>query len=358
MSSSTSATGWLELAEMLLDRRQLQQSHIAYHRAESAGADPDRCGSGRWHIAMLSGDFEAAWRESDAIRARGAPDPNRFWKGESLSRASVIVRCLHGFGDAVQMLRYAPLLQEITSRVSYEVPPRLFDLAPLFRGVREVISWGTHTPEAQPYWDVQVEVTELPYIFRTSIGDLPVATRYMNLPSVHIHRAATAIGISKPGSKARRLKVGYVWAAGEWNPSRSIPFAQFETLLGENSVEHWSLQGGVAAKNAQQRISAGKMRDATAVCGDGLVALATAIAKLDLVITVDTLAAHLAGAIGKPVWTLLQYAADWRWMTQRTDSPWYPEMRLFRQPAPGDWRTTLEAVQDAMARHELRERTG
>jgi ADP-heptose:LPS heptosyltransferase len=90
------------------------------------------------------------------------------------------------------------------------------------------------------------------------------------------------------------------------------------------------------------------MQDATAVCGDGLVALATAIANLDLVITVDTLAAHLAGALRKPAWVLLQHAADWRWMTDRNDSPWYPGMRLFRQSAAGNWRDVIGDVRDAM----------
>lgn len=90
------------------------------------------------------------------------------------------------------------------------------------------------------------------------------------------------------------------------------------------------------------------MRDATAICGDGLLALAATIENLDIVITVDTLAAHLAGALGKRVWVMLQYAADWRWMTARDDSPWYPTMQLFRQPAPGDWRSVIDAIEDEL----------
>ncbi len=90
------------------------------------------------------------------------------------------------------------------------------------------------------------------------------------------------------------------------------------------------------------------MRDATAICGDGLLTLAATIANLDLVITVDTLAAHLAGALGKPAWVMLQHAADWRWMTARDDSPWYPSLRLFRQQRPGDWKSVVEAVRDAL----------
>jgi hypothetical protein len=342
-----SATEWIEYAETLLDLRQLEQARIAFDRAEAAGANSDRCSSGRWHAAMLAGNFESAWRESDAIRARGAPDPNRFWNGEPLLGAHVIVRCLHGYGDAVQMLRYAPLLQRIAVDVVFEVPPRLLPLAPLFRGVRKVISWDRHTPRTSPRWDVQVEVTELPYIFRTTTSDLPIATRYIKLPGRCIYEAAAVMARSVRSGLSGRPRIGYVWAAGEWNPERSVPFEIFEPLLQTEFVEHWSLQGGPAAADAKGWIASGKMRDATAVCGDGLVALAAAIANLDLVITVDTLAAHLAGALGKPAWVLLQHAADWRWLTDRSDSPWYPEMRLFRQPAAGNWRDIVGEVMDA-----------
>jgi len=336
---------WIQDAETLLDFRKLDEARVAFDTAEAAGGDPDRCSGGRWHASMLSGDFEAAWVESDAIRARGVPDLNRFWNGEPLWGARLIVRCLHGYGDAVQMLGYAPLLQQLAASVVYEVPPRLLPLAPLFRGVREVISWDLHAPATLPHWNVQVEANELPYIFRTTTMDLPIATRYIELPIRCIEDAAAAM---ERLTRSRRPRIGYVWAAGEWNPNRSVPFATFESLLRTDAVEHWSLQGGRAAADATAWIAAGKVGDATAVCGDGLVALAAAIANLDLVITVDTLAAHLAGALGKPAWVLLQYAADWRWMTNRGDSPWYPQMRLFRQPAAGKWQTIIDGVKDAL----------
>ena len=259
----------------------------------------------------------------------------------------MIVRCLHGFGDAVQMLRYAPRLREVASRVIFEVPQRMLSLAPLFRGVDEVITWGEAAPEMSPEWDVQVEVTELPYIFRTTIDDLPISTRYLTLPGTILQQAADAMG---PATKPR---IGVVWASGEWNPERSIPIALLDPMIREASVEFWSLQGDMAADEAGPWIDSGMVRDATAICGDGLVALAATIANLDLVITVDTLAAHLAGALGKPAWVMLQYAADWRWMTERDDTPWYPTVRLFRQPKPGDWSGTIAAVQDALRKFPL-----
>ena len=336
------ATDWLYRAEEMLDTRRLSEACEIFHQAEAMGASPDRCSSGRWMTAMLRGDFEAAWRESDAIRMRGTPDPHRFWNGEDLHGARVIVRCLHGLGDAVQMLRFAPRLREIASRVIFEVPQRMLSLAPLFRDVDEVITWGEAAPEKPPEWDVQVEVMELPYLFRTKLNDLPMTTRYLALPDATVQRAANDMG---PATKPR---IGLVWASGEWNPERSIPIAMLEAIVRQSSVEFWSLQGDMAAAEAGMWIDGGMVRNATAMCGDGLVALAATIANLDLVITVDTLAAHLAGALGTPAWVMLQYAADWRWMIGRDDSRWYPTVRLFRQPKPGDWSGTVAAVQDAL----------
>lgn len=333
----------LEQAGTLLAIRKIHEAHKAFDAAQAAGADPDGCSGGRWFGAMLDGNYEPAWQESDAIRARGAPDPNRFWQGQPLQGARVIVRCLHGFGDAVQMLRYASHLKNIASSVIFEVPPRLLPLAPFFRDVDRVISWDRQASFESPDWNVQMEIMELPYIFRTTIADLPIATSYLNLPDAAVQKAAQAIG------QRREPRVGFVWAGGEWNPERSIPFALLQPLLQRKSWECWSLQGDGAASQAKERIESGAMRDATAVCGDGLLALAATIQNLDLVITVDTLAAHLAGALGKSAWVLLQYAADWRWMTARNRSPWYPTMRLFRQPAPGDWPGVIDAVEHALA---------
>jgi hypothetical protein len=293
---------------------------------------------------MLGGDFEAAWQESDAIQLRGAPDPHRFWNGNHFRGARVIVRSLHGFGDTVQMLRYAPMLREKASKVIFEVTPRFVELAHHFHGVENVITWGADAPAETPAWDVQVEVTELPYIFRTTVTDLPLSTSYLQLPQQAMQYAANAMARSCAGS--RRPRIGMVWAGGDWNPQRSIPFALLEPLLKDQTVEFWNLQGGVAAQEA----AGAAIRNATAECGDGLLSLAATIANLDLVITVDTLAAHLAGALGKPAWVLLQHAADWRWMTERNDSPWYPKLRLFRQRRARDWTSVFEEVRNSLAK--------
>jgi hypothetical protein len=337
-------TPWLLHAEQLLDQRHLPAALACFDLAQRKGADPDRCAAGRWMASMLQGKFEEAWRESDSIRHRGAPDPHRFWNGESIRGKRVILRCLHGFGDAVQFLRYMPALQSIASSVILEVPPRMLDLARCIRGVGEVITWGDAAPAQLPQWDVQIEITELPYFFRTHQRELPIAANYLRLPPQALGSAAATL------RGPETIHAGVVWSSGDWDPARSIPLADLRPLFHDPGVTFWNLQGGEVRNQWQDLGSALNLRDAPALCADGgIVPLAAFIARLDLVITVDTLAAHLAGALGRPTWLLLQHAADWRWMHARDDSPWYPSIRIFRQPQQGDWRSVVGQLREALA---------
>ena len=341
LSSGDQGESLLADADALLASGDLLGARITYTSAEQAGADADRCAGGRWVVAMLDADYQAAWSESDKIRQRGAIDPHRFWNGEELRGGRVIVRCLHGYGDAVQMMQYALRLQSLAAHVIYEVPPSLFEIASCFHGVDHVITWGENAPMLAPEWNVQVECIELPYIFRTGLSDLPIRQRYLDLPKQLIEQVRRSMG------RSARLRVGIVWAAGEWNQSRSIPLSSFAGLFANTSVEFWSLQGG---KDAELERAKAPLLDVNSICGTGIAALAATIAQLDLIITVDTLVAHLAGALGKPVWILLQHVPDWRWMISRGDSPWYPSARIFRQKQSGDWATVIEEVSYELAR--------
>ncbi len=335
MTGLADGAALLASAETLLGRRELAAALEALDEAERCGEEPDRCCGGRWLAHMLRGEFERAWRESDAIRARVGIDANRLWNGEDWRGKRVMVRCLHGSGDAVQMLRFAPRLRELCAGLTVEVAPRLVELARCIDGVDEVITWGEDAPERKPEWEVQVEVTELPYVLRLEADELPVAARYVRVPD-GVRRE-----VKKMMGRKLRPRVGVVWAAGEWNRARGLPLACVERLVKEEGVEFWSLQGGAEA-SAWSELGAG-LRDG-AECGDGILRLAAAIEAMDLVVTVDTLAAHLAGALGRPAWVLLQAAADWRWMVGREDSPWYPSLRLYRQSEEGSWSELMERV--------------
>lgn len=265
---------------------------------------------------MMAGDFELAWRASDEIRVLGVDDPHRYWLGEDFTGKRVMLRCLHGFGDSLQFLRYLPLLNRKAGSVCVEVGPRFAELARLLIGAHHVIVWG----EQEPRWDVQMEVMELPYIFRTQLADLPLATRYLQVRPLH---NAVHGGL---------FRIGLMWTAGQWNAERAIAFGHLHPLLGVSGCEFWNLTASVAGDERLNEDDA---------CRAQLMGLARRIATLDLVITVDTLAAHVAGALGVPAWVLLQQAADWRWMRERSDSPWYPSLRLFRQGADRAWEPVI-----------------
>ena len=337
MTRVRTAEAELLQAEEHLDARELAAALAGFNAAERLGANPDRCAAGRWMAAMLRGDFGSAWRESDAIRLRGAPDSYRFWNGEDIRRKRVIVRCLHGFGDAVQFLRYAPALSNMASEVTFEVAPRFVEIAGCFEGVEKVITWGGGAPHHSPQWDVQMEVMELPYLFRTDIRELPIAERYLHLPQHAVANVARQMGTSSVP------RVGVVWSAGDWNPSRCMPFHALAPVLKSAECEFWNLQGPGGPDEQGYEVC----REAEG-CRDSIFTLAAVISQLDLVLTVDTLAAHLAGALGVPAWVMLQYAADWRWMTEISRSPWYPSLRLFRQPRPGDWASVVADIRRAL----------
>ncbi len=325
----TDATAVFAAAEELLRLRQIPRAIEAYHTAEGLGSDADACAGARWVCFMLLGDYSSAWRESDRIEGRGKPDPNRFWTGEPLDGRRVMVRCLHGLGDTLQYVRYLPLLRERAAQVILEAQPGLKELLAFSCVADHVTTWS----EPEPPWDAQVEIVELPRIFRTSCASIP-----QNIPYISAPRANLALS-------SRTLHVGFVWTAGAYNPSRSIPLNLMSALFDTPRCEFFSLQAG------EERAQLAAYRtDVRSLEGPESRPLKTAsnMLALDLLITVDTMTAHLAGALGVPVWTLLPFEADWRWMLDRADSPWYPTMRLFRQPRPGDWASVVRQLREEL----------
>lgn len=331
----------LRRADAALQLRDLTTAEAFVQRAAVAGAEPDACSAAAWLIAMLRGDFLAAWRESDRMRSRGGHDAHRFWDGEPLHGKRVMLRCLHGFGDFVQMIRYAPAIQQVAASLTVQVAPSMLELATMFDGVDDPITWGDGAP-VEPEWDTQIEINELPYLFRTQERELPICTRYLSVPSTLL----TSVEVT-PLARGT-LRVGIVWTSGAWNTSRSIPFDMLRPLLSTSGVEFWNLQGG--SQRCEWDLLPGEHLHPAEECSDSIPHLAAIIAQLDLVITTDTLAAHLAGALGTPAWVILSYAADWRWQQRRHDSPWYPSLRLFRQRWPGDWSSVLAEVQSRLER--------
>jgi hypothetical protein len=186
--------------------------------------------------------------------------------------------------------------------------------------------------------DVEVELMELPYIFRTGIETIPADVPHLDIPMEKVESRRGEL--EESGLTAETLNVGLVWSSGDWNPERNVELAELRRLARIEGLRFFSLQRGEAADSLREHAWIVPTERASGTVVD----TAAAILNLDLIISVDTMVAHLAGALGKTVWLLLPFAADWRWMAKREDSPWYPTMRLFRQERRGDWKRVIERV--------------
>ncbi|MBV9829259.1 MAG: ADP-heptose--LPS heptosyltransferase [Alphaproteobacteria bacterium] len=283
---------------------------------------------------MLDGAFERAWRISDAVLRQRAgqicshlPYHQRWlWDGTPLIGRRVRASSYHGLGDTVQFIRFAPLLLAIASDVVIEVQSALLPLLRAAFPQVPMLPLGGPLPSCE----VAIELMELPHALRLSPEDLPGPFPYLYAPRL------------QPRGADSRLRVGLVWAGGKWRGERSLPPALLLPLTAL-PIDLIALQLGSdpADPGATELLHA--CRD-TLPDNPTIEETAALIASLDLVITIDTMVAHLAGALGQPVWTLLDADADWRWMRHRRDTPWYPTMRLFRQQKPGDWPCLIDQV--------------
>jgi hypothetical protein len=209
------------------------------------------------------------------------------------------------------------------------------ELVPLIRGaacVDEAITWSD---EDAVEWDQQIEVMELPRAFRTTAATIPRDIPYLSLPPAALKRAALGC---RPGPKSR---IGLQWGSSGWNPERSMHLDDLQPIIQLPEFEFYTLQHGPYRDELQSMNLACRVHD---ISTPEIVDAAASLLHLDLLITVDTMLAHLAGALGKPVWLMLHYEADWRWMVERRDTPWYPTMTLFRQAQPGDWSSVVRQV--------------
>lgn len=327
--------GWWQL------RGELAEAMRCFERALALKPEFPVARYNRAILLLLHGDLEAGFR---AYESRWGFLPRRNlampqWQGEPLAGKRILLHAEQGLGDAIQFLRYAPLAADSGGEVVLEVPAPLVRLAQEIPEVACVVPQG----EALPQCDWQCPLMSLPFAFGTRLDSIPARIPYLQAPEAARHKADA---LDWPSSG---LRVGLVWAG---NPDhrkdrdRSIPLRILETLFGVPEVNFFSLQVGPAAAELSQTNS-GTTIDLSPHIAD-LADTAALLEKLDMVISVDTAVAHLAGALGIPTWLMLPFAPDWRWMLGRADSPWYPSMRLFRQPRPGDWPTVIETVRKAL----------
>ncbi|MFN0074375.1 MAG: tetratricopeptide repeat protein, partial [Chloroflexota bacterium] len=338
-----------EYAEVLInlslaysDQDKFQESEALTRRALAMAPDLPEAHFNLASTLLLRGDFESGFAEYEwRLRCSGFSQmfprfSQPMWDGHSVEGSRLLLVAEQGFGDTIQMIRYAPRIADRGIRVVVQCQPELKELLLNVAGIDEVFS----REEALPDFDQQALMMSLPHHFGTTIETIPIS-----IPYVHIHsdRSAKVAHELSPHGKPR---IGLVWSGNPDHPKnsqRSLTLTDLAPLLQVPEIEFFSLQKGPASRDATKAPHGTSIRDLSPLLSD-FADTAAVIANLDLVITVDTAVAHLAGALGQPVWLLLSYAADWRWLTNRQDSPWYPSMHLFRQGSPGDWKPVIESV--------------
>ncbi len=309
-----------------------------------------------WNLALVllaRGEFDEGWREYEwRWHWPEFPEPRRLlpvadWRGESLEGKRIVVLAEQGLGDVMQFIPLAQRLTRQAASVVVEVPQPLVRLIanafPEFQvTARPDSPLGPLAVNAAP--DYAVPMMSLPCLLGLQADDLPLATDYLTpLPG-----AETVWRARIPAGGA--FNVGVVWAgrpAYQEDSKRSLPFSLLQILFEIPGTRWYSLQVG-AGRDVQAMGAVPQLLDVGVLLGD-FADTAAAVACLDLVITVDTSTAHLAGAMGKPVWLLLPRVPDWRWGNARVAAAWYPQLRMFRQQTPGDWQPVLQQVAHALA---------
>lgn len=288
-------------------------------------------------LLLFHGRFEEGWphfewrlRRREYRRRFAAPQ----WRGESIDGRTILIWCEQGFGDAIQFIRYAPLVAAKGAHVVVECRTPLRRLFSGIAGVAEVVEPG----DSEGY-DFHVPAMSLPGIFGTDASSIPADVPYVPVPPA-----------SPIDGGAARLRVGLVWAGSPQNPrdrTRSRKLSEFAPLASLDDVAFFSLQVGAGADDPPPPgLNVTNLMPEVKDFHD----TAADMAGLDLVLSVDSSSAHLAGAIGRPVWVLLDSVADWRWMAGRDDTPWYPSARLFRRRS--DWQEVFGRVAAALTAFE------
>jgi tetratricopeptide (TPR) repeat protein len=290
-------------------------------------------------LLLLRGDYARGWRAYEHrwhLTEITKPDyAEPIWEGERLDGRTILLQAEQGFGDAIQFLRYVPAVAQCGGRIVLRLERAVVRLAASLPGDIMIKPADARLPK----FDVWCPLLSLPRIFDTRLESIPAAVPYL------APRAAIAARWQRTLAATAGLKVGLAWAGNPRHVNdlrRSIGIELLLSLVEISGVGFVSLQVGPHAADLA-RLPAGSVADLSPQLTD-FAETAAAIANLDLVITVDTVVAHVAGAIGKPAWVMLPFSPDWRWMLERDDSPWYPTLRLYRQPKLGDWGSVIARV--------------
>jgi Flp pilus assembly protein TadD len=336
------ASAWSNSGNVLRDLGRIDEAAAAYRRAISIQVDHPDARKNLALIQLLQGDYAHGFLEYE-WRWKCADSPPRKmnrprWTGEDPDGKTILVYEEQGFGDIIQFARYLGVLSGRGARVIFGCRPALGRLMSACAGVAQVTTVG----QAMPPFDLHCPLQSLPLLCGTTAPtQVPAHVPYFHLPEDLKQLWCDRLGPSQ------KLRVGLCWAGNPENRNdrfRSMPLKQFVLLRVAGQIEFHSLQVGPAAAQIPS-VSELALVDHQSNLSD-FADTAGLISQLDLVISVDTAVAHLAGAMGKPVWVLIPSAPDWRWLLDRADSPWYPTARLFRQTR--DWAPVIDKLKFAL----------
>lgn len=302
---------------------------------------------GHYALALLTAgrlvegweQYEFRWLEPLLSSQRGRYK-RPVWDGQDLNGKVILVQCEQGVGDVIQFIRYAPMLQALGATVLLELRPGLGTLAAAFPGIDRSYPHG----KVAEHFDYCIGLMSLARGFGTTLATIPASIPYLQVPAKSFEKWRHKI------SKEGAICIGLVWAGDPRHPrdrERSIPLDLFESLVSLPGTRWLSLQKGASVKALLRVPFRESIVDLDADIDD-YSDTAAVIENLDLIVSVDTSVAHLAGALGKAVWTLLPFSADWRWLEHRMDSPWYPTMRLFRREESEGWPDVIVRLRAAL----------
>nr|WKF59119.1 TPR repeat-containing protein YrrB [Paraburkholderia busanensis] len=350
------ADAWNNLGLTQIDLDRHADALASYQRALAVNPDAAETHWNESLCLLQMGQLEAGFRayewrwERDRIKAGRRVFAQPVWLGDfPLEGKTILLHAEQGLGDTLQFCRYAALVSKLGAKVVLEVQPELLRLLTTLDGVDQLIEAG----QPLPPFDCHCPLLSLPLALGTKLDSIPSATPYLFAQT----RAAETWRVRLNDDAQGRLKVGLVWAGGNRphvaelrknDARRSIAFERLAPLLDVPHVQFFSLQKGAAARQLADSGMGHAVIDYTEELHD-FADTAALVAQLDLVISVDTSTAHLAGALDRPVWILNRFDTCWRWMLERSDTPWYPSARLFRQPELGDWGSVILAARDALA---------
>ena len=335
---SNNADIFNNLGNAWVAKRDFAKAEECFGKAIAAQPNNALANLSRSTLMLLQGDFERGlplyeWRR----RSAGIDLPNHLlkteWDGSDLAGRRILIHPEQGFGDAIMCSRYIPLLAKLGGRVILMVRPELRRLMGCLDSIEQLI-----TPtDPVPGYDVQCPIMSLPLRFKTTLRTIPVGIPYLK-SDVELKRQWQA-RLPSDG----RLKVGLATVGRRFpDPHRTAPASTLGPLFELDGIWFCSVQKSVDSTSLDYPITdySGELLD--------FADTAALMDNLDLIITIDSASAHLSGALGKPTWVMLKNVPDWRWMLDRTDSPWYPTMRLFRQPKLGDWKSVISQVAGAL----------